>query len=340
MTPTWDDVNARVRGLAAHLLRPGRLPELAASADLQDLVRQLERAGCRLVLEPVPMTPGAIERAIRRLAGSRLRLLQRWCGDRTGTLAVIFEDQDRRSIQTLIRGVVAGGAPEARLAGTIPTTSLPLRALEELARQTTLRAMAALLTVWESPYAAVLRAVESPEHPDLLRLEVRLVRLFAQRAIAAARRGDRVLRAHVGDVVDVENAWTALLLAGGGGEVAPSECFVSGGARVSLAVFARAAAAADREEAAGRLARALGPHPLGRAVSRAATRLPDLDDEFLAAELATCHAAARRDPLSSAPILAYALAVRAESRMLGRLVWGMALGVPASGLAIEGVIPA
>jgi hypothetical protein len=68
---------------------------------------------------------------------------------------------------------------------------------------------------------------------------------------------------------------------------------------------------------------------------RAAARLSELDDELLAAQLAERRTAARLDPLSSAPLLAYALALRAETRMLGRLVWGVALGVPAPALAAD-----
>jgi hypothetical protein len=100
-------------------------------------------------------------------------------------------------------------------------------------------------------------------------------------------------------------------------------------------VFDDAATAPDRAEACRRLARAFGSRPLGRALIRASTRLPDLDDELLAAQLAERPAAARLDPLSSAPLLAYALALRAETRMLGRLVWGVALGLPAAALAAE-----
>jgi vacuolar-type H+-ATPase subunit C/Vma6 len=235
----------------------------------------------------------------------------------------------------LIRGAVAGTAPDARLAGTLPTTSLPLRALEELARQTDLRALGALLAAWGNPYAVVLRELESSEHPDLLRLEVRLGRQFAQRAHQAARRGDRVLRAHVRDAVDLENTWAALLLAGEGDDVEPSECFVPGGDRITPAVFQDAATAPDRAEAGRRLARAFGSRPIGRALVRAAARLPELDDEILAAQLTERRAAARLDPLSSALLLAYALALRAETRMLGRLVWGVALGIPAPALAAE-----
>jgi vacuolar-type H+-ATPase subunit C/Vma6 len=333
--PRWDDVNARVRGLATHLLRPERMPELAAAADLPELLRRLERAGYRPVLEPGPVTAAAIEGAIRRLAGSRLRLLARWCANRAAALAIIFEEEDRRSLRALIRGAVAGTAPDARLAGTLPTASLPLRALEELARQTDLRALGALLAAWGNPYATVLRELESSEHPDLLRLEVRLGRQFARRANETARRGDHVLRAHVSETVDLENTWAALLLAGDGGDVDPSECFIPGGDRITPAVFENAATAPERAEASRRLARAFGSRPIGRALLRAAARLPELDDELLAAQLDQRRAAARLDPLSSAPLLAYALALRAETRMLGRLVWGVALGIPAPVLAAD-----
>ena len=331
----WDEVSARVRGLATHLLRPERVPELAAAGDLPDLLRRLERVGYRLVLEPGPVTAATIESATRRLAASRLRLLARWCADRKAALAVIFEEEDRRSLQALIRGAVAGTAPEARLAGTLPSTSLPLRALEELARQPSLRAVGALLAAWGNPYAVVLHDVESSEHPDLLRLEVRLGRQFAQRALEAALQGDRVLRTHVRDTVDLENTWAALLLAGDGGDVDPSECFIPGGDRITPTVFEDAATAPERAEASRRLARALGSRPIGRALLRAAARLPELDDELLAAQLDERRAAARLDPLSSAPLLAYALALRAETRTLGRLVWGVALGIPAPVLAAD-----
>jgi vacuolar-type H+-ATPase subunit C/Vma6 len=331
----WDEVSARVRGLGTHLLRAERVPELAAAGDLPDLLRRLERVGYPLVLVPGPVTAAAIEAAIRRLAASRLRLLARWCANRAAAVAVIFEEEDRRSLQALVRGAVAGTAPEARLAGTLPTTSLPLRALEELARQPSLRTMGALLAAWGNPYAVVLRDVESSEHPDLLRLEVRLGREFADRACEAAQQGDRVLRTHVSDTVDLENAWAALLLAGDGGDVDPSECFIPGGDRITLTVFEDAATAPERAQASRRLARALGSRPIGRALLRAAARLPELDDELLAAQLAERRAAARLDPLSSAPLLAYALALRAETRMLGRLVWGVALGIPAPVLAAD-----
>lgn len=338
MTAHWDAANARVRGLGTHLVRPERVPELAAAADLSDLLRRLEHVGCRLTLVPGPLTAATIDRAIRRLAASKLRLLARWCADRAAALTVIFEVEDYRSLRILIRGAAAGSAPDARLAGTLPTTSLPLRALEELARQTSLQALHALLAAWGNPYSVVLKEVESPEHPDLLRVEVRLGRLFAQRALEAAH-AEHALSAYVRETVDLENVWTAVLLAGDGGDVAPSDCFITGGERITRAIFEHAAAAPDRPEACGRLARAFGSRPVGRALARGSLRLAELDDIMLAARLTEYRAVARLDPLSSVPLLAFALALRSEARMLSRLVWGVALGIPASALAIEAAPP-
>jgi vacuolar-type H+-ATPase subunit C/Vma6 len=195
--------------------------------------------------------------------------------------------------------------------------------------------MGALLALWGNSYAGVLRDLERFEHPDLLLLEVRLGQEFARRALEAARQGDRVLQAHVRDTIDLENACAALLLAGGDSDVPPAACLIPGGDRITPAVFEAAATAPDREEAARRLARALGSRPVARALLRAAGRLSELDDELLGAQLAERRAAARLDPLSSAPLLSYALALRVETRTLGRLVWGVALGIPAPALAAE-----
>jgi vacuolar-type H+-ATPase subunit C/Vma6 len=164
---------------------------------------------------------------------------------------------------------------------------------------------------------------------------MRLGRQFARRALEAARRGDRALRAHVRDTVDLENIWAALLLAGDGGDVEPAECFIPGGDRVTPAVFEDAATAPDRALAGHRLARAFGARPIGRALFRTAGRPSELEGELLAAQVKERRAAARLDPLSSAPLLAYALALRAETRMLEQLVWGVALGLPAAALAAE-----
>ena len=45
MTPVWEDLVARSRGLAAHLLSPARLATLAAAPDLGALAQGLRESG-------------------------------------------------------------------------------------------------------------------------------------------------------------------------------------------------------------------------------------------------------------------------------------------------------
>ena len=94
--------------------------------------------------------------AVRRKAAARMRLLARWAGGRDAVLAVVFEEEDRRSLRALLRGAVQGARAEERLEDLIPTPLLPERALAELARQARPAAIAALLTAWQNPYGPAL----------------------------------------------------------------------------------------------------------------------------------------------------------------------------------------
>jgi hypothetical protein len=73
------------------------------------------------------------DRAAGRIAAARLELLGRWLGNRRGALAVIYEDEDRRSIRRLLRGAAEGASREARLRGLTPTQGLPERVMIRLA---------------------------------------------------------------------------------------------------------------------------------------------------------------------------------------------------------------
>ncbi len=156
-------------------------------------------------MEEGTASPAALELALRRAAADRLRLLARWCGPRVAILAVLFEDEDRRSLRALLRGSLQHAPAEARLAGLVPTPTLPERALRELANQATPAAVAALLTAWRNPYGSVLLAAASAAQPDLFTLELLVNRTFAARASRAAR-GTGLLADYVRDAIDLENA--------------------------------------------------------------------------------------------------------------------------------------
>ena len=322
---SWDDVSARARGLATHLLLPGEWQVLAAVADLPALVTQLEHAREPLRLRGPRADAASVEQAVRRRAAERLALLARWCRDQPALLEAIFGDEDRRSLRALLRGAVAGAPPEARLAGVLPTPSLPLRALETLAAQPSVAALGALLAAWSHPLAPALRDAPRRGPPDLLALETSLTRAFAARALAAASHGDAVLRLYLAQLVDMENVLAALALTAASTELEPAAVLVSGGS-VPLSALER-------------VARAPPGVPALRAAEEAfrgtvlASGFTELEPARLAERLASLlrthlHRLARIDPLGSAPVLDYALRVREEVQRFQRLAWGLSLGAP------------
>lgn len=329
MSARWEDVAARARGLATHLLARPTLESLAGATDLGDLGARLADAGLPAAPEVTPQGT-ALELVARREAARRLRTLARWLGPRTSVVAVIFDDEDRRSLRAIIRGAVAGVPADGRLAGLIPTPGLPERALEELAGRTVPHDIATLLTLWGHPFGAPLLPPTQPEHPDLARIELALHRAFAARAVRGARRGGPMLRRFVTETIDLLNAEAALLLAGNAHELPPEEVFVEGGKAINRACFVSAATAHDSTEAGHRLGVAFRGTGYGAVLREAGARPGGLDVAVLPARLRTWHRQARLYPVSAAPVLEYVLRLRAQVQNLRTLIWTTAIGMPAA----------
>ena len=208
----WVDVVARARGLRTHRIRPARLTTLRAVADLRELGGELAREG--FAVAEGEQRPEALELAVRRRAAAELRVLARWCGSRAALLPVIFEDEDRRSLRAILRGSLQRQSPESRLHGLVPTPTLPERALREAAAAATPGAVATLLTLWNHPFAAGLRAPASAVAPDPLALDLALDHAWAARAVSGASRGGPEVSRFVGDAIDLMNAATVLARTG------------------------------------------------------------------------------------------------------------------------------
>jgi vacuolar-type H+-ATPase subunit C/Vma6 len=338
----WEDLNARAAGLRTHLLDRTQLHTLAESPDIATLADGLRGSG--FPLEPTAAAePATLELAVRRWAAAQLAILARWGGPRTAALAVVYEDEERRSLRALVRGAVAGAEPPHRIAGAIPTPSLPERALAELARQAAPGAIAALLVAWRHPYGAPLRDAlggrAGAREPDLLRLELALNHCFAARAPRLAGRAG-ALADYVRETLDLENALAALVLAGREDDLTPRDAFLAGGRLVTIAAFEEAVATGGPARAAARLATALRGSPLAAPLSAAPSDPTGVEDAALRARILAWHQAARRNPLGPAPVLAYALQLRAQTVDLRRAIWGVALGAPAVMIAAELVTPA
>lgn len=321
----WGDLDVRARGLGTRLLGRARLEALARAGDLSSLALELERAGYERI------TP--IERAVRRTVAAHMRTLERWAGDRARALAVVFEEQDVRDLRALFRGALAGAPAESRHAATIPTASLPERALGELARLGTAGEIATVLLLIRHPYASAIASEARREAPRVFVLETLLYRRFAERALAGAR--DRALGDFVEETIDVQNALAAIELAHQGEGTEPRDCFVEGGARVRWPDF-EAASKSDAIGAARGLAARFGKGELATALSRAPAAL---DDAVLAAKITEQARAARRDPLGPAALLHYVHRLRAEAADVRRIAAGVALGAPADVLISQLVTP-
>jgi len=332
----WGDVVVRTKGLAGHLLMPAQLAPLCTARGVGALATQMIALG--LVPPPAPgatLDEHALELALRRRAGARLRILARWAGRRAEYLAPLFDDEDRRAVRALVRGAAAGIAPELRLAGLIPTTALPLRALDQLSRAGDVAAIGALLLAWRHPLGAAVAGEAARQTLDLFQVETAIARAFAARVRRAARRADAAMRHFVERSIDLENLWAAMVIAGQHADVDPAVVFIEGGALVTVADLQLAADTQNPADLAAALAPRVRQTPLADALA-AAPR--PADDAALHALVAEFRARARREPLGLAPVIHFALRQRAELRSLLRIIWSISLGVP--GAVIQGAVGA
>lgn len=76
------------------------------------------------------------------------------------------------------------------------------------------------------------------------------------------------------------------------------------------------------------LARQFRGSPLSSAFRRGIDNLPELESAILRAQIDWQNRSLRVDPGGTAPILGYALELRAQVVSLRRIVWGVALRAP------------
>lgn len=330
----WTDVAVRARGLGTHLLGHERLAALAAVRPVHALGNAMAEGTPELLpyLPPESSDAAALERATRRLAAARLRVLRRWAtGARARALAVLLDDEDRRSLRAILRGALGSVPTESRIVGLMPTPALPERALALLARQATPNAIAALLRAWGSSYGNALQAEAERPHPDPYILQVAIDREFARRALRGSRHSG-ALRHYARLRIDGENAVTAVTIAGGSLGHAAGELFVEGGRWLDRALFVRAAEGTLPAQAIEELAEGLAATPIARQLP-APSQWWTIDDTVLRGLCRYYRARARAHPISIADVILYVLRLRAEVRDLSRLIWGATLGAPSAQVA-------
>jgi vacuolar-type H+-ATPase subunit C/Vma6 len=316
------DVVARARGLSTSLLTSAQLGALVRASDRTTLSSALEGLGYPWADPESGVTSGvaeSIDAAIARGGARRLAVLARWLGPRRSLFVVVFEEEDRRVLRTLLRRAAAGDLPEPRPAALGPTPDLPRRILAGLAGASTLPELVRRLTRSGNAYGPPLARALETSGPDLLALETALDRTFALRARRGASRASAHLRAWVADGIDLENAWHALL----GG----TDSFVEGGRVLTRAIHDTVLEEPDESARRRRLAEAFAGESLAQVFADATTSVASLEGRALAARIAAERRAARREPIGAAPILEFVLRLRAELADLRRIHWGIAQGV-------------
>ncbi len=331
----WDDVNARARGLATHLLDRDALATLASAPDWPAFLSRLSALG--YPLDPglgAVVDPPAFDRAVTLLAADRLNLLGRWLAGRGAVLAVVLEDEERRTVRALLRGAAQGASPGARLRAATPTPALPPRTLERLARAASVPDLARDLVRAGHPAGRVLEEMlRRTPSPGLRDLEWGLARLFSARAVRAARAGGPVVRRFAAELVDQENVWTLLLAAPPIPGEAGDEAFLAGGALLTRDQFSRLRGERDGDRVVAELGHLFEGTALGSALAQAPVDWPAVESRAAAARIVWLRSLARRDPLGPALVLAVLERIRAEARALRAIAWGAAFGAPASTLA-------
>jgi vacuolar-type H+-ATPase subunit C/Vma6 len=335
----WDDVNARARGLATHLLDRGALAGLSDASDWPTFIARVTALGYPLdQAGGATVDPPSFDRAVSLVASARMNLLGRWLSARQGALAVVMEDEEFRSLRALLRGAAEGASPGARLRAATPTARLPMRALERMAHAGSVPELVHELLRLGHPAGRALQDVlRRAKAPDLRALEWALTRLFAERAVRAARVAGPVVRRFAAELVTQANVWTLLLAAPLQPGGSAGEEFLPGGASLTRQDFTRLRAERDADKSVHELRRLLKGTALGAAMAAEPLDLSSLEQRASASRIAWLRGLARRDPLGPAVVLSVLERIRAEARALRAIAWGVAFGAPAATLARLGV---
>ena len=319
--------------MSAELLGCDRVRALSRSADLTAVADALRDAGYHLSFD-AEHDPRALEAEVRRIAGERLRLLARWEDHRSPLVAALLEDEDRRSLRTILIGILGGVAADSRSAGLIPTPALPENALEELAGSPSVSRVASQLTAWGSAYGEAIAREAAKRQPDALILQNAIDRVYFAHGSRAARKAGEPLRSHLRLLVDLANARTALDCVGDESGRDFDGLFLDGGAVVTRDRYEGMISEATPSRALVRLLRESPDDTLCRALT---VRHPwwNAEDAALAALLFHYRQRARAHPLSAETVIFCALRLRAELRDLSRIIWGVQLDVPREQLTAE-----
>lgn len=310
-------LNARLRALRGRLLPRKAIERLSLLPDLPSIAAALRGGPYGRALQAADAMRGdevaRLEEALRRDFSDTLSGLLAMAGEECGmTVRRCLGFWETRTLRAILRGKAARRPAEEILAAIVPTGVHYEAALEALARQPDVRAVADLLATWREPCAIPLRrALPLYGGPgDIRLLEAALDRHFIGR-LPRRRVADREdVDLFLSLAADRANLVTALAgVAERNASDAFRQAFIPGGSVYSEADFASMLAARSLPEALSLASRSVFAPVIGRLLSQGAgpPDLPVVERQLDRVLLRAMRARMRVDPLGDAPVAGYLL---------------------------------
>jgi V/A-type H+-transporting ATPase subunit C len=323
-------INARVKGMRARLLPPGRVEELLALPTLDAFLQAINSTPYATELqEALSRYQGlrAVDEALMQHFQRAVRKLLSFAEGRPRHLIeVVLMNWDLHNLLTVLRGKHAGRAGEDVESNFVPAGTLTEARLKELSQQPDVAAISGTLATWEHPLArplgeALYRYLQGK---DLMALELHTQRYYYEWALRAVRGTDAsaaAVRRSLEMEIDYTNIKTAykLRLAKDMPRAERENFFVPGGL-LSPKVFTNLADA-ESAEVGLREVRARGLHPSGDSPAEV---------ERWAADQLTRHRLQLYlgDPLGIDVVLGYLAMLHEELKNLRLIARAKVLGIP------------
>lgn len=329
-------LNTRLRAMRAHLLPRQEFERVLAIPDLPGIVASLREGPYGRSIDSVGWggpEAARIEEALRRNVSETLsRLLAVSTGDCGEAVRLVLGRWELQAVKTVVRGKATGASAGEILPALVPTGLHDEAALEEMARQPSLRSLAELLVSWREPWGRpLLRALNEYGGPrDLHLLESALDRswfLHAAARLQAIHRpgveGEDALSRFVSLSVDAINLMTALKAVEERIVVADrSRSFLPGGRLFDRGAFDRILSSPTLAEALEEAGRFLFRDPVTTVPPPTAgvPILPSVEVQLDRALLRMSRGRSRVDPLGWGPLVHYLLDKLREVRNLRMIV--------------------
>lgn len=342
--------NARVRGMRSRLLKQSFMDGLMQAKDVNGIIQALMETEYGPDLEEQILhgrTGRQVDLALRaNMVRTFRKVLSLVNDEAVDLLTTVLGRWDLFNIKTVIRGKHMHLDPAEVSDSLITVGQLSQIDLDELARQSDVRAVVDTLSTWELPFGPPLRAAmpEYMETGNLAVLELALDTFYmswAANRLKGRGHNKRLVLRFLGVQVDTTNLLTTLRLLNADLEdVDPMRFFMPGGLHVTESLFSELAGMSDVDEVYDRLKRT----PYGRPVEAVALKYIEtgsvsvferaLEDLLFR----RAFAAGQGDPLGVGILIGYLWAKANEVTNLRIVVKGVEVGMPESRMREELIV--